>query len=172
MLTTKDYALLNSTKRYFRNNKDAWRYMAKIIKRPTKDKKKGHIPSLRLIFFFVSIYTRYNPIIYKSKHMNNFNIFDNYKQMLNIHTKQSFDPFCRRSKELIKLHNITINTNVGQLTFFKWFFENNVHKYIMDNYSKIIIYRKNFNKQKVLKNDKKVYIAFSNSNAVQLTIKI
>lgn len=55
-------------------------------------------------------------------------VYNCYRQMLKIHTKHRFDPFCRRDRTALALHGHTIETNVGQLVFFRWFIERGVLK--------------------------------------------
>lgn len=98
--------------------------------------------------------------------VTNFNIYLDYKNQLKAYSKKYFDPFCRRERILINVKNLTwtfldientekvvkvnkiqnnnnnndndeLITTVGQLNFFKWFIENNVILYAIENIEKI-----------------------------------
>jgi hypothetical protein len=57
---------------------------------------------------------------------------------LKAYSKKRFDPFCRWDRISIPYKNGTfIETTIGQLNFFKWALENNVVKYIDENYETI-----------------------------------
>jgi hypothetical protein len=59
-----------------------------------------------------------------------------YKLKLKAYSKKRFDPFCRWERINFPYKNNTfIQTTIGQLNFFKWALENDVIKYINDNYS-------------------------------------
>ena len=91
--------------------------------------------------------------IYKNTEETNFNIYLDYKNQLKAYSKKYFDPFCRRERILINTKDLSweilennkqkIDTNfelvttVGQLNFFKWFIENNVLNYAIENIQKI-----------------------------------
>jgi hypothetical protein len=65
-----------------------------------------------------------------------FKVYDDYKLKLKAYSKKRFDPFCRWERISIPYKNDKfIETTIGQLNFFKWALENNVIKYIEDNYS-------------------------------------
>ena len=64
-------------------------------------------------------------------------MFD-YKLNLKAYSKRRFDPFCRWQRIIIPYANDKyIQTTIGQLNFFKWALENQVVKYIEENYSEI-----------------------------------
>lgn len=54
---------------------------------------------------------------------------NDYKRHLLIHTKRNFDAFARRSRIAIFLEpgNQKLSTTVGQLNFFRWLLERNIH---------------------------------------------
>jgi hypothetical protein len=58
---------------------------------------------------------------------------------LRAYSKKRFDPFCRWERINVPHKNGTtyIQTTLGQLNFFKWAIENQVLRYIHDNYSVI-----------------------------------
>ena len=93
--------------------------------------------SLRLIDWFVTNYSKKHFTIIKTKDTR-FKVYLDYKLKLKAYSKKRFDPFCRWDRINIPYKNGTdIQTTIGQLNFFKWALENNVIKYIEDNYSDI-----------------------------------
>ena len=110
-----------------------------------------NILSLRILDWLVTNYAKKNNIVYLIKKNNeciNFNIYLDYKNQLKAYSKKYFDPFCRRERILInlkdlsykiimnkkqKINNNELITTVGQLNFFKWFIENNVLNYAIEN---------------------------------------
>ena len=73
--------------------------------------------------------------------MNNgkrFKVYIDYKLKLRAYSKKRFDPFCRWDRIVIPYKNDTsIQTTIGQLNFFKWALDNDVIKYIEENYQAI-----------------------------------
>ena len=117
--------------------------------------------SLRLLDWFVTNYSKTNPII-----INNINIYLNYKSQLKAFSKKQFDPFCRRERIVYYYSNDeSILTTVGQLNFFKWLFEYDILSYIQKNFDSI---ESSMNKNKlnirakknISKNNVKVVIQF------------
>jgi hypothetical protein len=115
--------------------------------------------SLRIIDWFVTNYSKKYDVMYATKKEDYENIYDlnyeliddiqytkfivflEYKSQLKAFSKKQFDSFCRG--ERIKFNcatdteNVEIETTVGQLNFFRWAIQNNLFKYILDNYEKI-----------------------------------
>jgi len=138
-ITGKSLMLLNSLIDYYRNNMNV---MACIIT------QKNSL-SLRVLDWLVTNYSKKYNIVYtlnKGNKKCNFNIYLDYKNQLKAYSKKLFDPFCRR--ERILLNTTTLNweitdkkkcgnnemiTTVGQLNFFKWFIENNIINYAIEN---------------------------------------
>ena len=108
--------------------------------------------SLRILDWLVTNYAKKHNIVYTIIRNNtncNFNIYLEYKNQLKAYSKKYFDPFCRRERILINIQDLSwkiINncnkqktnenqliTTVGQLNFFKWFIENNVLSYAIEN---------------------------------------
>jgi hypothetical protein len=106
--------------------------------------------------WLVTNYAKKNNIVYtirKNSTDINFNIYLDYKNQLKAYSKKYFDPFCRRERICINTKNLTWNvinssnektnnvdeliTTVGQLNFFKWFIENNVLNYAIENIEQI-----------------------------------
>ena len=74
----------------------------------------------------------------KSSNLHHVNVYLSYKNQLNSFSKKHFDPFCRRNRIEYEFSDGTkIVTTVGQLNFFRWAIQNNVLKYIIDNYKDI-----------------------------------
>ena len=108
--------------------------------------------SLRILDWLVTNYSKKYNVVYKIKKNNteiNFNIYLDYKNQLKAYSKKYFDPFCRRERIIINtkdlswklednkdkknIQNYELITTVGQLNFFKWFIENNVLNYAIEN---------------------------------------
>lgn len=67
-----------------------------------------------------------------------FKVYVDYKLKLRAYSKKRFDPFCRWDRINVPYKNGTyIQTTLGQLNFFKWAIENEVIRYIQENYSAI-----------------------------------
>ena len=97
--------------------------------------------SLRLLDWFVTNYSKKNNINYllKKKNRNiNFIVYLDYKAQLKAYSKKQFDPFCRRERiSLLDNNDEEIITTVGQLNFFRWAIDNNILKYIYENFEMI-----------------------------------
>ena len=67
-----------------------------------------------------------------------FKVYIDYKLKLKAYSKRRFDPFCRWDRINIPYKDGNyIQTTIGQLNFFKWALENDVVKYIENNYQEI-----------------------------------
>lgn len=116
--------------------------------------------SLRLLDWFVTTYadrykTKYilNNKITTDMKMNDefdkkieeiFVVHISYKAQLRTHKKKYFDPF-RREKGIKKFlyyfdkdKTTSLCTTLGQLNFFKWALQNDIIKYVNDNYNVIL----------------------------------
>lgn len=132
------------------------KYYSKNINILTSIITQKNTLSLRILDWLVTNYAKkYNIVykIYKNSEESNFNIYLDYKNQLKAYSKKYFDPFCRRERILINTKDLSweilennkqkIDTNfelvttVGQLNFFKWFIENNVLNYAIENIQKI-----------------------------------
>ena len=140
--TRKEQALWDASIRYFQNNKKHWNTFINIL-----NKEVSGTPSLRLIFYYVSKYAKYNTVT-KIQNSNPFQIHTKYRQMMRAHTKKCFDPFCRKKRVELTLHNKTIITNVAQLVFFRWLLCNNIYNDVLHNHSNIM---QNMKKERKLK---------------------
>ena len=103
-----------------------------------KDKKRDKL-SLRLIDWFVTNYSKHYGTFYDIKKANgkihNFLVWYEYQSESGSEKKSYFDPF-RRGKnngKLIKLEYTegkSLETTIGQLTFFRWAIKNGVIDYV------------------------------------------
>lgn len=113
--------LLMFLKRYYKNTNNATQLLKVVHSNDTV--------SLRLIDWLVTNYSKEKIVIYKVN-SSNFNMHQNYKDMLKAYSKKLFDPFRRHNRILFQLtKNVVIETTVAQLTFFKWAIDNDVLKY-------------------------------------------
>ena len=97
--------------------------------------------SLRIVDWFATNYAKKNFTVYnieKNTRTVRFKVYIDYKLKLKAYSKKRFDPFCRWDRINIPYNeNHSIQTTIGQLNFFKWALENNVIKYIEENYADI-----------------------------------
>ena len=98
--------------------------------------------SLRIIDWFVTNYSKKYFTLYdiekENQTIHRFKIYEDYKLKLKAYSKRRFDPFCRWERiEIPYKDGKYIETTLGQLNFFKWALENNVIKYIEENYKEI-----------------------------------
>ena len=97
--------------------------------------------SLRLIDWFATNYSKKNFTVIehiKEEKTIRTKVYVDYKLKLKAYSKKRFDPFCRWERINIPYKNDSyIQTTIGQLNFFRWALENNVVKYIENNYSEI-----------------------------------
>jgi hypothetical protein len=94
--------------------------------------------SLRIVDWFVTNYAKKNYTLYDIKNNSEnrrFKVYFDYKLKLKAYSKKRFDPFCRWDRISIPYKDSAcMETTIGQLNFFKWALENNVVKYIQENY--------------------------------------
>jgi hypothetical protein len=95
--------------------------------------------SLRIVDWFSTNYSKNFYTVYINSNNNQrFKVYQDYKLNLKAYSKKRFDPFCRWERINIPIEeNKCIQTTIGQLNFFKWALENDVIKYIEDNYKDI-----------------------------------
>jgi hypothetical protein len=98
--------------------------------------------SLRIVDWFATNYAKkYFSVYMVSKNGMNerFNVYRDYKLKLKAYSKRRFDPFCRWERINIPYGDTDkfIQTTIGQLNFFKWAIENNVIKFIEENFTEI-----------------------------------
>lgn len=112
--------------------------------------------SLRLLDWLVTNYSKKYNILYPLQCNSEtiyFNIYLDYKNQLKAYSKKFFDPFCRQKRLVIDINTFKwrpyvleeevskkeIVTTVGQLNFFRWFIENKVIDYALENLERIDI---------------------------------
>ena len=143
-LSGKSIILLESLIKYYKTNIQAF---TSIIT------QKSAI-SLRILDWLITNYAKKNNINYNIQINNetiNFNIYLDYKNQLKAYSKKLFDPFCRRERIKINIQTLEwsiynkndiikedeLITTVGQLNFFKWFIQNDIIKYAINNIQEI-----------------------------------
>jgi hypothetical protein len=104
--------------------------------------------SLRIMDWFVTNYSKKHYTVYDlvgsatataATRPKRFKVYVDYKLKLRAYSKKRFDPFCRWDRINVPHKNGTtyIQTTLGQLNFFKWAIENEVLRYIQENYTAI-----------------------------------
>ena len=97
--------------------------------------------SLRIVDWFATNYSKKNYTVYeinKNNEKYRFKVYNDYKLKLKAYSKRRFDPFCRWERIIIPYDKEqNMETTIGQLNFFRWAIENEILKYILDNYEKI-----------------------------------
>lgn len=147
--STQNSLLLNNLLEYYKKNNNLDR-MLSIINGETKI-------SLRIVDWFTTNYAKKYYTIYNTNNKR-FKVYVDYKLKLRSYSKKRFDPFCRWDRITIPYKNFYIQTTIGQLNFFKWAFDNEVIKYIENNYNVIeqdMNSRNSTSKNKQTKNIKK-----------------
>ena len=139
--------------------------------------------SLRLIDWFITHYCKKTNLIFwidkstnklyleynkkLSENLKKFHVYLEYRAQLKSYTKTYFDPFRRHERISFILEKKPlkiIETTIGQLNFFRWFFQNNIldymteHKDILEE--EMLKYqndkkREGINKKEAIKDDKK-----------------
>jgi len=129
-LTTQNDLLLNKLMIFYNkeNNLDK---MLNIINGKSKI-------SLRIVDWFATNFSKKNYTVYpidKNDTIDRFKVYNDYKLNLKAYSKKRFDPFCRWERITIPYkENTHIQTTLGQLNFFAWALQNNVIKFIEENY--------------------------------------
>ena len=94
--------------------------------------------SLRLIDWFVTNYAKKHHVSYLLAGQE-FVVYLHYKSQLKAFSKKLFDPFCRRERILFQCGNYEpFETTIGQLNFFRWFFEKDILSYMRTNLAAIV----------------------------------
>ena len=128
--TTQNSLLLTKLMKYY-NKPEILDKMLNIINGESKI-------SLRIVDWFSTNYAKKYYTVYALDNGNRFKVYIDYKLKLRAYSKKRFDPFCRWDRISIPYKdNTSIQTTLGQLNFFKWAIENEVVKYIEDNYEAI-----------------------------------
>ena len=97
--------------------------------------------SLRIVDWFSTNYAKKYFSVYpieRNGQKQRFKVYCDYKLKLKAYSKKRFDPFCRWDRITIPYKEGTyVQTTIGQLNFFKWAIENQVIKYVEQNYMDI-----------------------------------
>lgn len=127
--TTQNNLLLNSLNEFYQKDGNIDKTLTIINGQSTI--------SLRLVDWFVTNYAKKYFVIYALKDVR-FKVYDDYKLKLRAYSKRRFDPFCRWERITIPYKdNVSMQTTIGQLNFFKWALENKIIDYIEKNYETI-----------------------------------
>ncbi len=170
----KDIALWTPCIKYFQTNPSKWHCLANIMNGKTH-------PSLRLVFFFVTTYLKDTPVVIPESRLTTIHdAYSQYRHMLKVHTKQRFDPFCRRQRFDVTLHNTKLSTNVGQLVFFRWFFETKLYEQFIIHKTAVIQMRSQLKHNRTLQSKKrklandasKLMVSFNTTDQCSTTIRI
>ena len=123
--TTQNSLLLNNLLRFYNKNNNIDKILPII--------NGESLISLRLVDWFVTNYSKKNYTIIKNANVR-FKVYTDYKLKLKAYSKKRFDPFCRWDRITIPYkENISIQTTIGQLNFFRWLLENNIMSYIKEH---------------------------------------
>ena len=103
--------------------------------------------AIRYIDWFVTNYAKKHHVTYArlnsiTKTNELYDVYSDYRGLLKGYKKHTFDPFCREDKNVAKIpfkyaKDKFILTTFGQLNFYKWAIQNEVLKYIEENYDNI-----------------------------------
>jgi hypothetical protein len=134
-ISTQNQLLLNHLMDYYKDSSKL-KCMTNIINGESKI-------SLRIVDWFVTNYAKKYFTVYEttsenSNTQNRFKVYNDYKLKLKAYSKKRFDPFCRWERISIPYDDERyMETTIGQLNFFKWALQNNIVKYIEENYTEI-----------------------------------
>jgi hypothetical protein len=152
-ISSQEHMLIKSLEKFYVNNVNM-KKMLPIINGES-------MISMRLIDFFVTLYSKQNRVTYNLVENNNkvlFNVYLSYKSQLKAYNKKYFDPFSRGNRIPFFFPDDCIITTIGQLNFFKWFISKNVLDYVQKNLAEIELAlnkSKSANKKNVKKKGKK-----------------
>ena len=127
--TTQNDLLLNKLMEFYSVG-DNFQTMWSIINGKSKI-------SLRIVDWFVTNYSKKNFTVFeivKNNRIERIKVYNCYKLNLKSYQKKRFDPFCRWERIEIPYKNQYIQTTIGQLNFFKWAIENEIIRFIENNY--------------------------------------
>jgi len=91
--------------------------------------------SLRVLDWLVTNYSKKNTVNYAYDGVQIYDIHSHYRNQLKAYSKKLFDPFCRRDRVIIP--EISIETTIGQLNFFRWAIKTGVLPYACGNIRQI-----------------------------------
>lgn len=123
-----------------------YRYNLEILLEFIQKEQKRNKLSLRLIDWFVTNYAKQYGTIYDIRksngHIDKFFVWYEYQAEAGSEKKRYFDPFRRGRKngKIIELEyeqGKTLETTIGQLSFFRWAIKNKVIDYVRKNVDEI-----------------------------------
>ena len=128
---TQNDLLLNNLMAFYKDEKQLTR-MLNIITGESSI-------SLRIVDWFVTNFAKKYYTLIDDENNKRFKVYFDYKLKLKAYSKRRFDPFCRWDRINVPHKNGTtyIQTTLGQLNFFKCAIENEVLRYIQENYTAI-----------------------------------
>lgn len=127
-LSKHELTLFCSLEKYYCKNIDNFILLIEII-------NSKSLISRRSIEFFVTNYCKMSNN-YEKKY-DTINIYSSYKDQLKAFKKIYFDPFGRGIRIPFIFKDYYLITTIAQLNFYRWFFQNNFYKYLIENYSTI-----------------------------------
>lgn len=150
-ISSQENIILKSIEHFYENLKEISDFISIINSRSCI--------SIRLIEYFVTKYSKKNKISYKMQDETIFNVYQSYKQQLNLYKKMNFDPFARGIRIPYYIGSSWVITTIGQLNFFKWFISKNILDYVVKNRDLIEsdINKNKKNKKEKIKNPYKTY---------------
>ncbi len=135
-LSGADKVLLESIIEYYNNHPDVIKKFISIVKR-----KNGM--SLRVIDYLCTNFSKEHSIVIGTKdgHIPR-DLNSDYQKNLNAYNKKYLDPFSRRHKIVITVSyenglSEERASSIGQMNFFRWFFNNNIDQYLSSEKNKI-----------------------------------
>jgi hypothetical protein len=128
-LTLREESILNSCVRFYNQEQEILKKLFEILKRRCNY-------SLRLVDWLCTNYSKRHQIIITYKEMP-INIHFDYCRYLNAFNKKYFDPFSRRKRIIINIDSEIIITTIGQINFFRWWLQRDLHSYIIEHKTSI-----------------------------------
>uniref|UniRef100_A0A6C0H7N9 Uncharacterized protein n=1 Tax=viral metagenome TaxID=1070528 RepID=A0A6C0H7N9_9ZZZZ len=147
-MTFYEKEIIKSFKKFYEDEKNINLFLSIL--------SKEYNISIRLVIFFILRYSKLNKINYIIHKNDNtkyiFNVYFSYKQQIKNYQIKFFDPFNRGNKiSYLFNNNQSIITTIGQMNFFKWFIENDIYDYLIDNYELIYYEMMEYNKNDRIK---------------------
>jgi hypothetical protein len=135
--------LLKNLMDFFEKHPDYMDVFFKIINREYIVYKNKKL-SIRMVYWFVTNYAKQYFVVYDIPNENDkdppkrFNVWMSYKSTEDSYSKEMFDAYCRKERILIPYNKeVSIETTIAQMNFFKWALLNRTIDYIVQHYSEI-----------------------------------
>ena len=126
-MMSKKSLLLSSLQTFYKDKN-----FASIVKEVIEGRT---VLSLRVLDWLVTNYSRKNTVNYAYEGVQLYDIHSHYRNQLKAYSKKLFDPFCRRERIIIP--EISLETTIGQLNFFRWAIKTGVLPYACSNIRQI-----------------------------------